>query len=227
MPYASQTHSKGNAEGGSADLQRTTGPLTRCLIAALLAAGLAATTGCGKSYVRGEEQPQLDEMTMSLRFDRTDIQKLYSENVSKLMNSKIVETWKQMARDGEPPVVAISPIRNETSEHIRKPLNALASKFETDLVNQLPVDVVAYERQEELIADVKGQQAATFNPNRIAEYGKQLGAQYFVTGRVYDVAERTDKARRVQYFMFIQVLNVETGGVVFQSESSVTKALIG
>jgi PBP1b-binding outer membrane lipoprotein LpoB len=198
-----------------------------CLVVCSVTLGSALSlVGCGKSYVRGEEEPRLDEMTMSLRFDRVDIEKLYRENISKLMDSPIVAEWKQKAQNGSAPVVAVFPIRNETSEHIRKPLGALVSKFETDLVNELPIDVVAYNRQDQLVREIKGQQTAAFDPGRLSEYGEQLGAQYFLTGKVYDVAERTDEGRRVQYFMFIQVLNVATGGIKFQAESSVTKALI-
>ena len=37
-----------------------------------------------------------------------------------------------------------------------------------------------------------------------------LGVRYVVTGKVFSSDERQDKERRVQYFMFIQVLEVET-----------------
>ena len=193
----------------------------------LLAAVLAVGSGCAASHARGTENPDLDEMTMSLRFDRKDLDKLYKENVDKLLESNVLEQWKSAASGGTSPVVAIFPIRNETSEHIRQPLDALMSKFQTDLVNNTPVDVVARDAQDELIGEVKRQQSAAYDPKRLASYGKQLGAQYFVTGKVYDVAERTKDGRRVQYFLFIQVLDVETGNIKFQAEASLSKGLLG
>jgi hypothetical protein len=199
----------------------------RWLATLLCAALIAGPFGCAGSHVRGSENPNLDEMTMSLRFDRKDLEKLYQENIEKLMGSSIVGQWKREAGGGKPPVVAVFPIRNETSEHIRKPLDALISKFETDLVNQSPVDVVAQNRQGGLIKEIKRQQAAAFDPQRLSEYGKQLGAQYYITGKAYDVAERTKDGRRVQYFLFIQVLDVETGAIKFQTESAVSKGLLG
>jgi PBP1b-binding outer membrane lipoprotein LpoB len=117
-------------------------------------------------------------------------------------------------------------MRNETSEHIGAQLDTLLSKFETDLVNQTPADVVSHENQPELIAEIKRQQSSAYDPQRLSQYGRQLGAQYFVTGKVYDVSERVRDERRVQYFMFVQVLNVETGKIEFQNESSLTKALV-
>lgn len=195
------------------------------LVAALLVGGLMAS--CKAQHVRGSENPALDEMTFSLRFDRKDLERLYSENIDKLLESAVMNQWEREAASGKAPIVAIFPLRNETSEHIRGPLDALLSKFQTDLVNNSPVDVVARQSQDELIKEIKKQQAAAYDPNRLAEYGKQLGAQYYVTGKVYDVAERTKKARRVQYFLFIQVLDVETGAIKFQTEAGLTKALIG
>ncbi len=193
------------------------------------AAALAVWTGlgCGAQHARGSDNPELDEMTMSLRFDRKDLGELYRENIDKLMDSSIVEQWRQEAQGGDPPVVAIFPIRNETSEHIREPLDSLLSKFQTDLVNRTPVDVISRGRQDEMITEIKRQQAAAYDPERLAEYGRQLGAQYYVTGKVYDVAERTEGERRVQYFLFIQVLEVETGRIKFQTESGLSKGLLG
>ncbi|MFB6263609.1 MAG: penicillin-binding protein activator LpoB [Bradymonadaceae bacterium] len=197
--------------------------------AALATVLLTASLGiaCAGSHVRGSENPNLDEMTMSLRLDRKDIDRLYRENVDKLLASSVVSSWKHRTDGENPPAVAVFPIRNESSEHIRGTLDALASKLETTLVNQTPADVVALDRQKKLIQQVKRQQAGAFDPARIAEFGKQVGAQYYVTGKVYDVAERTEKKRRVQYFFFLQVVDVATGEIKFQTESSLTKGLIG
>lgn len=179
--------------------------------------------GCGKpKYVRDTDEPRLDEFTMSLRFDRKDLDRLYDENIDALLQSSVVRRWDR----GAPPVVAIFPMRNETSEHIGPQLNTLLSKFETDLVNSTNASVVSYENQPELIAEVRRQQSDAYDPMRLAQYGRQLGAQYFVTGKVYDVADRVRDQRRVQYFMFVQVIEVETGQIHFQNESKITKGLI-
>jgi penicillin-binding protein activator len=43
---------------------------------------------------------------------------------------------------------------------------------------------------------------------------------------VFNGAEHQDKERRVQYSMFIQVLEVETSAIWFQHKTAVTKALL-
>lgn len=104
----------------------------------ILALGLLAhLTGCAGQHMRGSENPELDQMTFSLRFDRADLDRLYKKNIEELMNSSIMGQWKGQAQNGAPPNVAVFPIRNETSEHIRGSLDALVSKIETDLVNEI------------------------------------------------------------------------------------------
>lgn len=198
----------------------------RLLLLATIAI-LTMSVGCAKpQYVRDTEMTDIDEYTMSLRFDRKDLDRLYKENIDKMLSSRITDTWEREAAAGNPPVVAIFPMRNETTEHIGQSLDALLSKFETDLVNNSAADVVSHENQADLIAEIKRQQSAAYDPQRLAGYGKQLGAQYFVTGKVYDVAEQVGSERRVQYFMFVQVLDVETGGIKFQNEAALTKGLM-
>lgn len=190
------------------------------LLSVLLIATLSA---CGSpQYVRDTEEPRLDDYTMSLRFDREDLNRLYDDNIDELMRSSIVRQWDR----GDSPVVAIFPMRNETSEHIGPQLDTLLSKFETDLVNQTAASVVSWESQPDLLNEVRRQQSDAYDPTRLAAYGRQLGAQYFVTGKVYDVADRDEDERRVQYFMFVQVINVSTGQIHFQNESAITKGLI-
>lgn len=196
------------------------------VVAGVLACSVAIAA-CGKpQYVRDTDEPRIDDYTMSLRLDREDLNRLYDENAKKLLSSSIAKQWERTAVTSAPPVVAIFPMRNETSEHIEQGLDALLSKFETDLVNQSAADVVSHENQPDLIAEIKRQQSEVYDPARLAEYGRQLGAQYFVTGKVYDVAERVKAEKRVQYFMFVQVIDVSTGAIKFQNESEITKGLI-
>ena len=54
------------------------------------------------------------------------------------------------------------------------------------------------------------------DPATAARLSKQVGAEFFFTGKLHAVDERQDDERRVQYFMFIQVLDVETGEILFQ-----------
>ncbi len=192
---------------------------------AALALGLGVSVtamGCGPKAVRGEEVEGLDDQAMSTGLDRRDLEKLLRENMKALESAPVLKRW-----EGEQmPAVAVLPLRNETTEHVESSLDALISDIETTLVNAGHVRVISMEQQPKLIAEIRQQYSGAFDPSQIATWGKQIGARYIVTGKVFTSDERQDGERRVQYFMFIQVLEVETTQILFQHKSAITKAII-
>jgi hypothetical protein len=195
----------------------------RILVAMALVSCVLAASACGPRYVRGSEDPTIDEYAMSTRLDKADLEQLFDECTTSLMSAAVMDFWR---RSPEPPSVAIFPIANETSEHIESQLQALLSKVETSLVNSGVAQVISREQQDMLIKEVEKQQGGAFDPAHAALYGRQLGARFFITGKAYDSAERTGSERRNQYFLFMQVVDVETGAIRWQHEAQVTKALV-
>lgn len=184
---------------------------------------LACMVGCGgPKAVRGEDVAGLDDQAMSTGLDKRDLQKLLHQNMDALQASAVVKRWQTENR----PTVAVMPIRNETSEHIDGELQALVSDMETILVNAGHVRVVSLERQGQIMDEVRKQYGDGFDPAAIARWGKQVGARYFVTGKVFTSDERMSGERRVQYYLFTQVLDAETSDILFQFKSSLTKAIV-
>ena len=193
----------------------------------LLLLVVCAPVACaGPTYVRGSEMKELDEYAMSTGLDRADLDKLFDQNWGALAEAGIYGRWQAGAESGKVPSVAVFPFTNETSEHVESQLDALLAKVETRLVNSGFLDVISRDRQKELVEELRTQTSAAFDPSKAAQLGRQLGAKYFVTGKVYDSAERTDGERRVQYFLFMQVVEVETGGIRWQNEAKLTKGLV-
>jgi hypothetical protein len=191
---------------------------TALAFAAVLSIPLAACGG--KEYVRGAQDPSIDAAAMSTGIDKDDVQRMLSENLNDLRISPIMDQWRL---DRGQDTVAIFPFQNETTEHIEPQLSAILGEAETWLVEAGTVTVISRERQNQMIAEVEGEQNAVFNPAHIAQYGKQLGAKYYVTGKVSASDERTRDARRVQYFFFMQVIQVETSAIRWQHKAYVTK----
>lgn len=210
---------------GNRAVQRMGSGLALLLV---LIAIVAALAGCGPKAVRGgpgTDNPQLDKPAMSVTLDLADIEYLVSENTKALSGSAL---WnKTILRAPVPPTVAIWPIQNATSQHIDDQLAAILSSVETFLVNSADVRMVSRESQQQLVEELRSRQADIYDPATIGRLGRQLGAQYFVTGKVTSVEERFRRTRRVQYSLILQVLEVETGRIVFQNEASRSKALKG
>lgn len=202
-----------------------TSPFLRIVpaLAFALLAPLAAGCSSDPVFVRGSEVEGLDDPPMSTGIDKRDMEQLLHENMKHLVASPLAKSW---ADAGDRPTLAIFPMLNETSQHIDSQLQAVLSDAETFMVNSGLVTVVSRERQNQMIAEVERQNGGQFDPNHAAQYGRQLGAKYYMTGKVYTADERTAGGRRVQYFMFMQVIETETSAVRWQNKAAFTKALI-
>jgi uncharacterized protein (TIGR02722 family) len=182
----------------------------------------AQAIACGPRAVRGDDVEGLDSEAMGTGLDKVDLEKLLADNMNAMESSPVVKRWEKE----EAPRLAVLPFRNETSEHIDSALDALISDVETGLINAGHVSVISLESQGMLIAEVRKQQGDDYDQGKSAAIGRQMGVQYIVTGKVFSTDEKMNNERRVQYFLFMQVLEVETGQILFQNKSSLTKAMI-
>jgi PBP1b-binding outer membrane lipoprotein LpoB len=195
---------------------------TTAAIAASLAMG---ALGCAPRAMRGGEgtaNPDLDAPALSVTLDREDINYLVADYLERLEASKY---WNSVESAGEPPLVAIWPILNATSQHIDDQLLTLLSSIETALVNTGDVRVVARSSQDDLAREIGIQHGSAFDRSTARSFGKQLGVEYFFTGKITSVDEKLSGLRRVQYSLFLQVLEVETGLIRFQNEVTRSKSL--
>lgn len=196
------------------------------LATALALIALPALAGCVAEAVRGgagTANPDLDRPAMSVTLDRDDITYLVADYLGRLEASPF---WQQTVK-GAPstPVVAIWPIQNATTQHLDDQMLTLLSSIETSLVNTNSVLVVDRSRQEDLAREIGIQQDAIYDQRSAQRLGRQLGAQYFFTGKITSVDERINNTRRVQYTLFLQVIEIETGIIRFQNEVARSKAL--
>ena len=206
-----------------------TSSLLRSSFRLLLVAGLASTTlACKPKAVRGgagTENPNLDQGAMSTTLDRVDINYLVDENLKSMFASP---WWSRDVQGGvgDVPIVAIWPIKNDTTMHLDDQMNTLLAQIETQMVNSGAVNVVSRERQAEMVREAQLQNSDIYDPATAARLGAQIGAKYYITGKLMSNEERFDGERRVQYSLFLQVLEVETSFVKFQHTSERSKAIV-
>ena len=194
---------------------------------ALVAIVLGSATGCAPTVSRGgagTKNPGLDDAALSTGLDKADLDYLVEENLNALFDSCF---WQRSILDqpDDQPLFAIFPIRNDTSEHVDDQLHTLLGSIETFLVNSGSVGVVSRERQADMMREVRYHQSGDIDAASAAQIGRQLGAKYYVTGKVGAVDEKLKKTRRVQYSLFLQVIEVETSLIRFQNETARSKAI--
>jgi len=184
---------------------------------------VVSAVGCGgKEVVRDSTDPSIDNPAMSTGLDKDDVQRMLHECLNNLRTSPIMDQWRA---DHAQDTVAIFPFMNQTDEHIEPQLDAILGEAETWLTDANVVTMISRERQNQMIAEVEGQQHPVFNPEHVARYGQQLGVKYYLTGKVSANDERTGDARRVQYTFFMQVIDVSTSAIRWQHKAYITKMI--
>lgn len=193
-------------------------------LGAALPVGFFALTvaGCGPTVVRGSDDPSVDRAALSTSLDKEDMKRALKETLNKLRASDLMNRWRV---ENPKPTVAVFPFQNSTDEHIEPQLDTILSEAEDWLLEAGTVRIIDRRRQQEFIRDVEGQQSAAFNPAHAAKYGKQMGARYYITGHVSGNDERSEDMHRVQYFLYLEVVEVETSEKLFLAKAEITKAV--
>jgi len=198
----------------------------RIFTACFVVVACSALLGCAPQAVRGgpgTDNPDFDAAAMSVTLDREDITYMVADYLEGLKASGFWQ--KTVKNEPSPPVVAIWPIQNSTSQHLDEQMLTLLSSIETALVNTGDVRVVDRASQESLAREIGIQHGAIYDPASAQKMGRMLGAQYFFTGKITSIDEKLKKQRRVQYSLFLQVVEIETGLLHFQNEVTRTKGM--
>lgn len=183
---------------------------------------LAVQPACGKEVVRGSDDPSVDRAALSTSLDKEDMKRALKETLNKFRSSEVMNRWRT---ENPKPTVAVFPFQNSTSEHIDSQLDTILSETENWLLEAGTVRIIDQRRQAEFIRQVEGSQSAAFDPKHIPQYGKQMGAKYIITGHVSGNDERSDDMRRVQYFLYLEVVDVSTSEKLGLWKSEITKAV--
>lgn len=175
-------------------------------------------------YTRGSDDPTVDDPALSMGLDRRDIEDVLNQNLGELMNSRFMAAHSP--DKGMPSTIAILPFVNTTMKDIDGPLDAMLSQIETRFVNDGRLDVVSLSRRDELREErLEQQDFVIFDASRAAKMGRELGAHFVITGEIYEVDEVVADMERVQYFLKLQVINVENAKIEWQGNGEVTKSL--
>ncbi|MDG2148761.1 MAG: hypothetical protein P8N09_04470 [Planctomycetota bacterium] len=190
----------------------------------LLTVTVLSVIACsGPKFERGSDDASIDEAALSTGLDRADLETSLDEWYTDFAASAFVAGSKA----DDPQRISVLSIENNTTEHISGALRSLITSVETKLVNSGVFVVVANDAQADKAIDKELSKGDAYDQATLAEAGKRLGVRYLIYGDVGDTAEKTKDRRRVQYYLFLKVVEVDTGRLIFQQQIDRTKQLTG
>ena len=168
-------------------------------LALLLVSACAERQFTQGSYDDLSQQRLLDD-----KFNETDMKIIADEMVKSLTGSAVVTEAKKA------PVVLVTLVKNRTEEHID--MKSMTDKIRTAVIKSGKFRFTDKEVRNEM-ADEQDYQHNTgyVDPETARKKGKQIGAEYFLTGEITDRVQEVGSKKYIYYKATFNLVNIQTG----------------
>lgn len=198
----------------------------------LLPLFVLATLGLTACSSIGYDDPDKVE-TVNMKFGSTDLQSMADAMVQSLLSSPNLQYIDHSGKGDDKRVVLLTGnVNNRTSEHIDT--SSITDSIRTALSKSGRFRLAASDQgQDELGTQVRFQmESGRVDPNLIRQFGKQIGADAVMYGNLRSIEKSKDrnledagrKTDDVYYKFTLEVVNIETGEVVWIDEKELRKS---
>ena len=156
--------------------------------------------------------------TVNADFGSTDLQIIADKMVNSLISSNRLQP--DPADPAKPPLVSVTRLRNDTSEHIDT--KSITDKIRTSLIKSGRVRFSALEMQGDLMEQYKlqGTMADTATQKTA---GKQIGAKYILGGNISSIVKQSGSKKDVYFKITLQCTDIESAVIEWADEVEIRK----
>jgi len=181
-----------------------------------IVAGVFLMAACSSSRVSRREAGET--IDLSGRWNDSDSRLVAEEMIKDSLSFPWIDDFK--GKTGKKPTVVAYGVKNRTSEHINT--QTFMKNLERAYLRSGRVTVVASKSQREDIRGERADQQTGFTGNPAA-IGKELGANFVLTGVLNSIKDRADGEEVVFYQANLELINVETNEKVWIGEKQIKK----
>ena len=175
-------------------------------------------SGCGaKKTVSRIEPEQVTDL--SGRWNDTDSRLVSQEMINDCLNHPWLS--QHITKTGKKPTVIVGSMRNKSSEHIA--VKTFVNDIERAFINSGQVTVVASAVDREELRSEKEDQRIFASPETIKEMGKELGADYMMTGEINTIVDQEDGKKVIFYQTDLTLTSIETNVKVWLGQKKIKK----
>jgi uncharacterized protein (TIGR02722 family) len=197
----------------------------RLAVLTAVAHGLA---GCAAFRASTQDVSVDEKVHFGANFDHSDMRNITEEVVDELLADPF------LGDKDEPPIVMIAGVQNRTSQYVDT--KSLTDRIRTLLFKAHAARFVNESRRTDLLNE-QGYQAAHATPETQAAVGRQLGAQFMISGSLSEMKQTSPRQARVSkqelkyYKLTMEVTDLVSGELVWTTEKEfarqASKPLIG
>jgi uncharacterized protein (TIGR02722 family) len=173
--------------------------------------------GCGgpKAFTKGEYDDPTRVELLDDKYNEADMQQM-ADTVIKAMVS-----CPYVANSQKPPVVIVEKVQNRTEEHIDTV--SLTDKIRTSLIKSGKVRFVNKEARATLDEEYDYNEGANVDPVRAHKRGKQIGADYILSGALATNVQQVGNDKFVYYKLTMNLTNLDTSTIDCTEEREIRK----
>ena len=194
----------------------TYSPYKLTIFAVLL--GIIAFSGCSasKQVTRVDADTTID---LSGRWNDTDSRMVADEIIGDCLNHPWINDHGISA--GGKPVVIVGGIRNKSMEHI--PVATFITDIERAFINSGKVRTVSGASERGEIREERADQGEFAALETIKRMGRELGADYMMTGEINTIEDREGGDQVVFYQTDLTLTNIETNEKIWIGNKKIKK----
>ena len=112
-------------------------------------------------------------------------------------------------------------LKNETDEHVNT--RTIMEKIRTKLINAGFATFVDDQAIEDILNQLQLQQSGLFDDKTVTKIGKLVGARLILRGTISSIRKRTDRRDIIYYNITLQLVNIQTGEIVWTDEKEIQR----
>jgi uncharacterized protein (TIGR02722 family) len=182
-----------------------------------LGSALVFMTSCGhKEFTQGKYDDMAEERLLDDKFNETDMRMIADTMIKSLVESRVIAEQKKA------PVVLVTLVKNRTEEHID--MKSMTDKIRVALVKSGRFRFTEKEVRSEMAEELEYQGNSGYvDPSTARQKGKQIGANYFLTGEITDRVQQVGDKKYVYYKATFNLVNIQTGILDWTDEKEIRK----
>ncbi len=171
----------------------------------------------GKSvYTKGKYIDPEEVKLLSDKFVEADLQMIADTLTNSLLSSDLV------AEQSKRPAIIISLFTNGTDEHID--ILSLTNNIRTDLLKSKQFRFLNERLRKKMAEEYEYQASGYVDPETAKMKGKQIGADWLVSGHISSIRQPVGKDEIVYYKTTLEVTDLETSEILWADEVELKKA---
>lgn len=175
--------------------------------------------GCAgnRQFSDGKYDDMSEERLLDDKFNETDMRMIADTMISSLTGSPVIAEFKRGR-----PVVLVTLTKNRTQEHID--MKSLTDKIRVALVKSGKFRFTDKEVRSEIADEVDYQEASGYvDPATARKKGKQIGANFFLTGEITDRVQEVGGKKYVYYKATFNLVSIDSGIIDWTDEKEIRK----